>query len=415
MGAELLLYGYGLVCISMLVFNIVYGLSCRTEEGRVDRIVAAMEKRIRSQLDLKKRESQIGIKHLNWMKKKLSRAEGLMSFDRFLEDWELGEKERDVYLSQLQPVILELARVYLKKENTQAAYFCHVMDRHRLYGFLKTEKIWQVMLSYLWKDSLYCRVNALRVLCGSGRPQVVIKALMILGGRPRTFLSGKVITEELVSYRGDTSALIKALWKNFEGFTLMVQRSVLDYIRLTSGDWQKEMESILNDPGRDKELRFSAIRYFGRYPYPPVKETLLCFAREKDPLRWEFAAISVGALGSYRGKRVEKTLVEAMRSPNWYVRYNASSSLLEQEVSLKKVRKSLADDPYGAEMISYRREAWKKKEESQGELLEEKAEKQESSSQETPEAAPPLKEAAAVEGPEEAEAEEQGREMSAKA
>ena len=57
------------------------------------------------------------------------------------------------------------------------------------------------------------------------------------------------------------------------------------------------MESILNDPGRDKELRFSAIRYFGRYPYPPVKETLLGFAREKDPLRWEFAAISVGALG----------------------------------------------------------------------------------------------------------------------
>ena len=34
MGAEVLLYGYGLVCASMLVFNVVYSLHLRSDERR---------------------------------------------------------------------------------------------------------------------------------------------------------------------------------------------------------------------------------------------------------------------------------------------------------------------------------------------------------------------------------------------
>ena len=36
MGAEVLLYGYGVVCLSMLVFNVLYGLHLRSDGRRMD-------------------------------------------------------------------------------------------------------------------------------------------------------------------------------------------------------------------------------------------------------------------------------------------------------------------------------------------------------------------------------------------
>ena len=35
MGAEILLYGYGLVCLSMLVFNLLYSLHLRSGDRRL--------------------------------------------------------------------------------------------------------------------------------------------------------------------------------------------------------------------------------------------------------------------------------------------------------------------------------------------------------------------------------------------
>ena len=81
------------------------------------------------------------------------------------------------------------------------------------------------------------------------------------------------------------------------------------------------------DPGEDKELRLSAIRYFGRYAYPPAKPALLEFAALKDPLLWEYAAISASALASYEGRDVTDALIGAIYSSNWYIRSNAAASL----------------------------------------------------------------------------------------
>ena len=83
----------------------------------------------------------------------------------------------------------------------------------------------------------------------------------------------------------------------------------------------------MTDSRRDRELRYSAIRYFGRYPYPPARAPLLEFLGAGDPERWEYAAISATALAAYPGQDVVNALMEAMHSGNWYVRYNAAVSL----------------------------------------------------------------------------------------
>ena len=45
-------------------------------------------------------------------------------------------------------------------------------------------------------------------------------------------------------------------------------------------------------PSRIRSCFFAAIRYFGRYPDPGAKETLLAMIADQDPAHWEFAAIS---------------------------------------------------------------------------------------------------------------------------
>ena len=117
------------------------------------------------------------------------------------------------------------------------------------------------------------------------------------------------------------------------------------------------MGQILRDRGRDKELRFAAIRYFGRYPDPEMRSALLEFVRDPDPLRWEYAAISAAALARYPGQEVVDGLMRAMSSPSWYVRYNASASLEAHGLSYEELLQVLGGgDRYAREMLTYRLE-----------------------------------------------------------
>ena len=80
-------------------------------------------------------------------------------------------------------MFLYLATVYLKRENTQAAYYCYFLAKHQLRRHMEMDQIQQVVLSYLRKDSLYCKINALKALCSFGSPSVLVDALQELGER----------------------------------------------------------------------------------------------------------------------------------------------------------------------------------------------------------------------------------------
>lgn len=62
MGAEILLYGYGLVCASMLVFNLLYGLHLRADDRRMERRTGRLRRQVEKQL-AEIREASDGISH----------------------------------------------------------------------------------------------------------------------------------------------------------------------------------------------------------------------------------------------------------------------------------------------------------------------------------------------------------------
>ena len=364
MGAEILLYGYGLVCVSMLVFNLIYAVYLRAGDRRLQKRTDAVCCRIEEQLKQIREErmeesSQVlRERQLAWMRRRLSRVNYLLALDHFLAQQNIHDDVFQMYLERLQPVFLYLATVYWKREETQAAYFCHFLARHQPQRNTEMDSLQQVVLSYLKKNSLYCRINALKALCGFGSPETLVKALLELGRGPGIQLHEKVVTEALLAYTGNAEELAESLWKKFDQFSLQIQRSVLDYIRFRSGDYRRPMGEILRDTGRNKELRIAAIRYFGRYPDPAAEAILLDFVRNRDPLYWEYAAVSATALARYPGQKTVDALFGAMHSPNWYIRYNASASLEAHGLSYEEMLQILAgDDRYAREMLNYRLEA----------------------------------------------------------
>ena len=362
MGAEILLYGYGAVCLSMLVFNVLYGLRLRSDDRRMGAKAENLRRRVTEQLARLQENSsgpaqRVQVSHLTWMRRHLSHVNDLLAFDHLLEELDEQSAAYQSYMEQMQPVFLYLATVYWKRESTQAAYFCYFLARHKLRRHMELDQIQQVVLSYLKKDSLYCKINAWKALCSFGSPSVIVKALQELGGGEENQLHEKVITEALLTYTGNSAELIETLWARLESISLPIQRAVLDYIRFQSGNYCDRMLEILRDERRDKELRLSAIRYFGRYPDPSARPLLLGFLQDRDPTRWEFSTISASALARYEGRDVVDALLRAMNSSNWYTRSNAAASLEAHGLSYEEMLQVLGGgDRYAREMLTYRLE-----------------------------------------------------------
>lgn len=362
MGAEILLYGYGLVCLSMLGFNLLYNLHLWADDRRLLVRTDTLRRQIDGQLrwlrEAPAESAAVPGRHLERMCRRLSRVNYLLAFDRLLEEQDKEDEAYRVYLTQMQPVFLYLATIYRKRENTQAAYYCHFLARHRLRQYLEMDQIQQVMLSYLEKDSLYCKINALKALCSFGSPASLAEALLKLGKEQEAQIHEKLITEALLTYTGDSTALIQRLWSRMDTFSLQIQRAVLDYIRFQSGNYCGRMLEILRDSRRNKELRLAAIRYFSRYFYPPAQKLLLSFLLDNDPTHWEYAAISASALAGYPGREVVSALVQAIHSTNWYIRSNASISLEAHGLTYEEMLRVLSgNDRYAREMLQYRLES----------------------------------------------------------
>lgn len=367
MGMEVLLYGYGAVCLSMILFNLVYSIVLRGSHRRLRRKSDRLQAKVQAQLARIGREQAVEPGHLRYLRRTLSRAGNLIAFDRMLEEGQLGANAAmSAYLAQMQPVILQLALTYCRRENLQAAYYAYFLARHQPKRFLPMDPVQEVMLRYMHKNSLYCRLNALEALYQFGSPEKVVQAVALLD-RLGAYLHEKVLTDGLLSYRGDAAQLTRLLWEEFERFSERTRLSVLNYIRFRTGDYCPQMLQILTDTARDKELRLSAIRYFGRYAYLPARAVLLELLRNRDPLNWEYAAVSAAALARYRGEEVAQALMEAMHSPHWYVRYNAAASLQAQDLDYSQlIRVVGGGDRYAREMMMYRLDT-KRMEQERGE------------------------------------------------
>jgi HEAT repeat protein len=110
-------------------------------------------------------------------------------------------------------------------------------------------------------------------------------------------------------------------------FSESMQVNLLNYLRFASGaHCARVLEVLQNDKTYD-EVRFSCIRYLGKYPYEPAYPLLAHFASGGEKKRIEYAIVSLAVLRYYPSQQTIDVLRSQINHLNWFVRYNATESL----------------------------------------------------------------------------------------
>lgn len=341
----------------MMVFHVIYALALKHSDKKLNRRKRWFTEKIDEQLRHLKKGGQVGPKHLRYLCRRLSHINGLIAFERAMEDYreKVDPSIVEAYCIQIYPVIVYLAEIYEKRDDMQAAYFAYFISKYLTKGQKSVDAVISSMTN-LMRRNFYCRVNALQALYKFGSEDSLVKAITCLDWED-TFFYDKILTDGLLTFTGSHERLISLLEGKFDGYSGQIQLAILNYIRFQTGDYCEQIYKIVADTTKDKELRLSAIRYLGRYHYEPAKRMLLDFAGNKDPLYWEYAVVSISALAGYKGDDMIAVLMDAIHSSNWYIRFHAAASLEACGASYSDMAK-VADgqDRYAREMVMYQLE-----------------------------------------------------------
>lgn len=358
MKIESVIFIYGAVCLSMMAFNIVYALRLKQRDPMLQKHYERLQKRISAELERIRSGEPVDAAHIKYLKKKLRKESWLLSFEQIVLDYSKADAEGiRSYLQQIQPSLLYLAALYAKGEDILSAYFARFVANCVAGEPFPTDALQNILLGYVSKKSLYCRVNSLHAFMKFGNVDHILTALHLQDNED-VYLHPKILTESFLAFNGSHAQLIEVLLKNWDTFSVRTQLGICNYIRFRSNGYQTFMRKLMNDETADKELRLSAIRYFGRYPDERMVNDLLAYASNSSPSMWEYATVSLSSLACYNGSQVLDVLKAALHSPNWYIRHAAAVSLKAHDIEYSDLSSiMMGTDRYAKEMIMYQFEA----------------------------------------------------------
>lgn len=355
MKIELVIYAYLFICAGMIVFNIISVFVHHYRDKKTTYASKGFEKTVNDELERLKSGSGITAEHIRYMTTALQRETNMIAFDKNMEicsrqDPQLVKK----YLISLENVFAAIAKKYSSKDEITAAFFPYIIGRYGTLTENPSKAFVNMLFELLDKPSIYSRENAMQALYTTGNAEYIVRALKIVD-RGSNFYHDKLISDGLLRFEGDAGSLQKRLWEEFEEFSTKMKVTLLNYFRFSSGDYCSRILEIMNDESRDDEIRFSCIRYFGKYFYEPARESMLFYADCQNGMREEYCIIASMAISSYPGEQTVKILKNNLYDKNWYIRYNSSSSL--EKLGLTYV--DLIDiiegkDRYASEILRYR-------------------------------------------------------------
>ena len=351
MKIEILIYSYLAVCACMIVFNIVSIFVFKHKDDRIERYKVKFGNKIREELE----KDEVSDEHKRYLSKKLKHINNLICFDKTLEEmYKTSPEKINRYIDSLTPTFIYLNLVYAQKNQMQVAYFPYIIKKYKFSKGRHIGLIADIMLELIKSPSLYCRENALHALYVQGQNESVVSALKTID-KDGYYFHTKLIADGLQEFEGDKERLDRELWAELNTFSEKMQLSILNYFRFSSDRHKEMFLRLLADKNTSAEIAYCAIRYFGRYYYEPAYPYLVDLAKNSNESRWEYAAITATALGSYNCPETIEILKELLKSRNWHVRYNASQSLIELGLDYSELADIFdGDDRYAAEILQYR-------------------------------------------------------------
>ena len=186
------------------------------------------------------------------------------------------------------------------------------------------------------------------------RPDIVARALKIIDTN-LSYHHPKLISDGLMLYKGDRVELKNTLFTHFNDYSVHMRVNILNYFRFAGIKCDSEMLETLKNEKEHNEIRFSAIRYFEKFPSDDAQPIILNLAENLENRIWEYQAIATSALKSYPGDATFRILVKNLSSSNWHIRQNSAISCEKLGYTYQDLINVFdGNDRYAREIIRYR-------------------------------------------------------------
>lgn len=354
MRVEVMLYVYLFVCTAMIAFNIVMAVLFRRREQRTEMVSEGLHREVLLRLKAAKEYAPTTEEHRQYLSQKLRRVGNMIAFDEMLEaEYISHPKEIQSYLHSLDDVFESLMMHYAKKDRMEAAYFAYIIKKYRLLQERSIPLLENALFALLKESDIYCRENAMQALYTTGDVECVLKAVKIID-ESDLFFHRKLLSDGLLNFSGSSHALGMKIMQSFFDFSPEMQVALLDYLRFSGDEYREFALSLLQNEKNSDEVRYSAIRYLGKYALDEAYETLCRLATEKTELKWQYAAIASAALRAYPGEKTIDILKENLHSQNWYIRFDSAKSLKNLGIRYSEIIDVMdGNDRYAAEIMEY--------------------------------------------------------------
>jgi len=365
---DLILIIYIIICILMILFNTAYLLYLRYKDYLFKGKKEKIRQIVREQVLLVSKNSKIDENKQSYLFRRLTKVKVLKAFhDAIKEEVKINEKNTFRYLKLCKPLFEYVLIEFDTKENTKKAYLAFLISEFRLCDDASYDFIVSVMISYTMNKSVYVRQNALYALYTSNNSEAILTAMLRMQ-ELNIKHNNKLISDGLLLFQGDRAKLASLLWKEFDRFDINIRIAIINFIKVSTLDYAEPFLALLKNKYTHKEIKLAIIRYFGKIYYASAGEYLVSLMKQEN-LEWEYKAIGASALAKYKSKEVIDVLKDALKSNNWYIRYNASESLVSLDVEyMELVDIYNGADRYAREILEYKIETARlKKKANQGE------------------------------------------------
>ncbi|MBM6775804.1 hypothetical protein H6A33_01555 [Collinsella tanakaei] len=372
MSVQVFIGFYALISIMMIVFNILFLQWENLRNWQLARQKVYMSHELRDEiarnLDFPTPE------HRKLLCRRLKRLSGMESFDLTMEQLYIDSPSAsEHYLAGIDTVFEELVPYFSRRDLLRRAYFAAIIRRwYRCRP--AAPSIIETLYEDIRTDALFTRQNAFEAVVQIGRPNDIVYAVSVLDEADIAH-STRLVSETLLMYPGDADELADSLLAAFSNFSLTMQICIVNYLRLSDAsragqegapeDRFRFIKNIMDDEDVDIDLRLACARYFMHNPWNPALATLLKFARMDNEAEWEYSAVAALVLASYPCVKTTQVLKRCVKSPIYYVRFNAAQSLYRLGLSLETDLADIVNGPdrYARDMLLYRWEMERRRQE----------------------------------------------------
>lgn len=380
---ETLLWSYIFICATLILFNVGFMIAMAVKERRHLFKVKCMYRRILRQIIRISRDKEVEEEYLKFLSTALVLPDTLSDYDKAMEKialeiengtfyltdfdertrvwirmkdtWEKQEERTDARTrarlilrpkrAATKPVQQKVARQYYerhveltadaitsltssyrKKDEILHTYYAAFL---RKYGYLKYTRPPALIANFkdLVEDGgVFACEHVMQAIYTSKDENLVLDMLKFLD-KKEDFIHPKIVSDGLLSFRGDAHLLQLLLLEHRREFSVSMQVNFLTYIRFVSEAHCEAVFEILSNKKEHDEIQFACMRYFGKHRYDKAFRILADFAKNEKGERIEYCIVALTALRNYPSQKTMEILREKLHSPYWFVRYNAAESL----------------------------------------------------------------------------------------